>query len=72
VGIPVLATAAVLLLVLSFTVDKGFWRPSERPSQDEALLEVLPITENFEFYNNLDLLDNMELLEFMGEPRNGA
>jgi hypothetical protein len=69
--IPALATAAVVVLVLSFTVDKSFWRPSEGPPQD-AFLEVLPITENLDFYNNLQLLDNMELLEFMDEPGNDA
>jgi hypothetical protein len=70
--IPALATAAILVLVLSFTVDNSFWMSGERMPQDEALLEVLPITENLEFYNNLELLENMELLEFMGESRNGA
>jgi hypothetical protein len=69
--IPALATAAVVVLVLSFTVDKSFWRRGEGPPED-AFLEVLPITENLDFYNNLQLLDNMELLEFMAESGNGA
>jgi len=35
-------------------------------------LEVLPVTENLDFFNNLEVLDALELLEQMGEPDNGA
>jgi hypothetical protein len=70
---PALATAAVVVLALTFTLGKGFWKsPDARPPMDAALLEALPVAENLDFYNNLEILDAMELLEFMGEPGNGA
>jgi hypothetical protein len=30
------------------------------------------MTENLDFFNNLEVLDALELLEQMGEPGNGA
>jgi anti-sigma-K factor RskA len=72
-AMPALATAAVVVLALTFTLGKGFWKsPDARPPIDAALLEALPVAENLDFYNNLEILDAMELLEFMGEPGNGA
>jgi len=72
-AMPALATAAVVVLALTFTLGKSFWQNRDtRPPIDAALLEALPVAENLDFYNNLEIIDAMELLEFMGEPGNGA
>jgi hypothetical protein len=71
-ALPALATSAVVLLALTFTLGKGFWRNRERPPFDDAFFEVLPVAENLDFYKNLELLDAIDLLEFMGEAGDGA
>jgi hypothetical protein len=72
-AIPVLATSAVLVLALTLTLGKGFWRNRDSsPPFDDAFLEVLPVAENLDFFDNLELLDAMDLLEIMGEPGAGA
>jgi hypothetical protein len=35
-------------------------------------MEVLPVTENLEFFTNLEVLDSMDLLEFLGSQGNDA
>ena len=70
---PLLATSAVVALVLTFTLGKGFWQSRDVPPPfDDIFLEALPVTENLDFFNNLEVLDALELLEQMGEPGNGA
>jgi hypothetical protein len=72
-AMPALATAAVVVLALTFTLGKGLWENRDpRPPIDAALLEALPVAENLDFYNDLEILDAMELLELMGEPGDGA
>ena len=72
-AMPLLATSAVVALVLTFTLGKGFWQSRDMPPPfDDVFLEVLPVTENLDFFNNLEVLDALELLEQMGEPDNGA
>ena len=65
------ATAAVLVLALTFTLGRGVWNGSSDP-QDDALAEALPIAENLDFFQALDILDNLELLEFMNQQPNNA
>ena len=72
-AMPALATSAVIALALTFTLGKGFWQSRDTPPPfDDIFLEVLPVTENLDFFNNLEVLDALELLEQMGEPGNGA
>ncbi len=63
--------AAAFILVLAVTVGKGIWSP--KPAiQDEELIEGLPVTENLEFFRTMDVLDNLELLEFMAKQSDSA
>jgi predicted anti-sigma-YlaC factor YlaD len=71
-AIPALATMTVVALALTFTLGKGFWRTKEAPQDDEAFIEALPVAENLEFFRTMDVLDDMDLLEFMGSQGNGA
>ena len=60
---PAFAMAAVVVLALTITVGKEFWRSQESPPDDEALIEALPVTENLDFFRNMDVLDAMDFLE---------
>jgi hypothetical protein len=69
--LPALATAAVVVLVLTFTLGKGFWPTKSNPQEeDNALIEALPVAENLEFFKAMDVLDDLDLLEFMGSQGN--
>jgi len=70
--VPAIATAVVLLLTLTLTLGKGFWRTQESPPDDEALLEVLPVAENLEFFKNMEVLDAMDFLENSGGSATGT
>jgi hypothetical protein len=72
-AVPALATSALVVLALSLTLGKGFWQKRDSaPPFDDAFLEVLPVAEDLDFFNNMEILDAMDLLEFMGEPGNSA
>jgi hypothetical protein len=72
-GLTALATSAVVALALIFTLGKGFWQNRDAPPPfEDTFLEVLPMAENLDFFNNLEVLDAMEILELMGESGNGA
>ena len=71
-AVPVLATAAIVALAVTFTVGRGLW-PTADPASDKApLLEVLPVAENLEFFRAMDVLDELDLLEVMGNQGNAA
>lgn len=71
--LPALATAAVVVLALTFTLGKGFWPTQGNPQEeDDALIEALPVAENLEFFKAMDVLDDLELLEYMGSQGNGS
>lgn len=70
--VPALATALVLLLALTLTFTKRAWRVSDFPPEEEALLEILPMAENMEFFEAMELLDAMDLLETAGGLGNGS
>jgi len=69
--VPALATAAVVALALTLTFGKGWWRAKDAPPEDELLMEVLPVAENLEFFRTMEVLDALDLLEFMSSQGNG-
>jgi len=70
--VPALATGAVLLLALALTFGKGLWQPSAPPPDDESFMEVLPIAEQLDFFSDMELLDNLDMLETLGGQGNGT
>jgi predicted anti-sigma-YlaC factor YlaD len=67
-AMPALATSAVVALALTFTLGKGLWQEHDTPpAVDDAILEVLPMAENLDFFHNLEVLDALEFLELMNE-----
>lgn len=69
--IPALATAGVVALALTFTVGRSIWSTND-PQDDAAIMEMLPVAENLEFFKTMDVLDNLDLLESMGNQSNAA
>jgi anti-sigma factor RsiW len=70
--VPALATGAVLLLALTLTLGKGLWQSLTSAPDDEALIEVLPMAEQLDFFSDMELLDNLDLLETLGGQGNGT
>jgi len=70
--VPALATGAVLLLTLTLTLGKGLWQSSTSAPDDEALIEVLPMAEQLDFFSDMEILDNLDLLETLGGQGNGT
>jgi hypothetical protein len=70
--VPAFATAAIVALALTFTFGRGIWTPSEPAQENAAMVEVLPVAENWEFFSTMDVLDNLDLLESMGSQDNAA
>ena len=70
--VPALATGAVLLLALTLTLGKGLWHSSAPAPDDEAFMEVLPMAEQLDFFSNMELLDNLDLLETLTGQGNGT
>jgi putative zinc finger protein len=70
--LPALATAAVVALALTFTLGKGMWSKNEPAKEDTAMMEVLPVAENLEFFTAMDVLDDLDVLESMGSQGNAA
>jgi len=70
--VPALATALILILALSLTFTKRAWRPQETLSEEEVVLEILPMAENLEFFRSMELLDSLDLLESLGGLGNAS
>jgi hypothetical protein len=68
---PALATVGVVALALTFTVGRSIWSTND-PQDDAAIMEMLPVAENLEFFKTMDVLDNLDLLESMGNQSNAA
>jgi hypothetical protein len=60
---PVLAAAAVVLMVLTLSLAKGVWRSAQPPLPEGELQTILGTKENVEFFESLDLLEAMDLQE---------
>jgi Putative zinc-finger len=70
--VPALGAAFIVALALTFTVGKGMWRSNDMTRDDQAMIEALPVAENLEFYKAMDLLDDLDLLESMGNQGGAA
>jgi predicted anti-sigma-YlaC factor YlaD len=71
-AIPAFAGVAVVILAITLTLEKGFWSSRSSPPDDEAIMEVLPLTENLEFFKTMEVLDALDVLEEMGSSAAGA
>jgi hypothetical protein len=69
--LPAFATAALVVLALTFTLGKGPWSAKNQAADDE-MLAALPVAENLEFFSAMDVLDDMDLLDVVGNPANNA
>jgi hypothetical protein len=70
--IPALATSAVVVVALALTFGKSVWRDAEVPADEQALVEVLPMAESLEFFRAMEVLDAMDLLEYLGNSTGGS
>jgi len=70
--VPVLAMAAVFTLALTFTFAKGMWSNNDPAKEDVAIMELMPVAENLDFFASMDVLDDLDLLESMGSQGNAA
>ncbi|TMA56358.1 MAG: hypothetical protein E6J73_21250 [Deltaproteobacteria bacterium] len=59
-------------MALTLTLGKSMWRTNDSAQEDAAMLEILPVAENLEFFNAMDVLDDLDLLESMGNQSNAA
>jgi hypothetical protein len=50
---------------------KTVWNTKSNP-QDDEMAEALPVAENLEFFGAMDILDDLELLELIGNQSNKA
>jgi len=69
--LPAFASAAVVVIALTFTLGKAVWNGKSNP-QDDEMAEALPVAENLDFFSAMDILDDLELLEFIGSQSNNA
>ena len=70
--LPAFATAAIIALALTFTLSKGLWPKNDPAKEDVAVMELLPVAENLDFFKSMDVLDDLDLLESMGSQGNAA
>jgi putative zinc finger protein len=63
--------AAIVVLALTFTLGKAFWYANSN-SQDDEMAEALPVAENLDFFTAMDILDDLDLLELIGNQNNNA
>ena len=66
-----LGSAAVIILALSFTLGKNIWSTNNQLPDDE-IAELLPVAENLEFFRSMDILDDLDLIDFIGEKGSNA
>ncbi len=69
--LPAVASAALVVLALSFTLGGGLWS-GKNGTPDDEMTEALPVAEHLEFFRAMDVLDELDLLEVMGSPASNA
>jgi hypothetical protein len=70
--LPALATTGAIVLALTLTFGYAVWRDRQAPPDEQALVEVLPMAENLEFFRAMEVLDAMEFLEYLGSRPSGS
>ena len=70
--VPAFGTTAIVALALALTLGRGVWQPNEAPPELASLMEVLPMAEHLEFYANMEVLDSLDLLEYMASSANDS
>lgn len=65
------ASAAIVVLALTFTLGKSFWN-TKNNAQDDEMAEALPVAENLDFFTAMDILDDLDLLEWIDSQNNNA
>ena len=70
--LPAAATAALVAIALTFSLQRGSSSKPENAPDEAAIMEVLPITENLDFFKTMEVLDNLELLESMASTGSAA
>ena len=70
--VPAAATAVVLLLALTLTLNRTLWRTEPAPPSNEEIFEIFRISDDVEFFKNMDLLESMDVLDVQGTPAKGA
>lgn len=68
---PAFATAAIIAVALTFTLDRALRAPADQ-AENPAILELMPVAENLEFFSAMDVLENLDLLESMSAQGNAA
>jgi hypothetical protein len=64
--IAAMGATAVVVLALTFTLGRNFWSAKDNPRDDDEAAEMLPVAENLDFYSAMDVLDDLDVLELMG------
>lgn len=70
--LPAWGAAAAITLALALTFGDKFRQSNDPPKEETALIEALPVAENLEFFKSMEVLDNLDLLESMGNPGDAA
>jgi hypothetical protein len=58
-------------VALTFTLGGGLGS-GKNGTPDDEFTEVLPVAENLEFFRAMDVLDDLDLLESMGNQNSNA
>lgn len=70
--LPVFATAAAITFGVALTLGRGFWPARGPMPEDAAILEAMPVAEHLEFFKTMDVLDDLELLEYLDRGARGS
>ena len=64
--IAALGATAVIVMALTFTLGRNYWPAKDNARDDAEVAEALPVAENLDFYSAMDVLDDLDVLELMG------
>ncbi|HWH80272.1 MAG TPA: hypothetical protein VNT76_22990 [Candidatus Binatus sp.] len=64
--ITAMGATAVIALALTFTLGRNYWPAKDSAHDDAEVAEALPVAENLDFYTTMDVLDDLDVLELMG------
>lgn len=69
--LPALATGAIVLLALTFTMGKKYWDKPDGPFDDEVAA-IISTSQDLDLLKNLEILDALDVLESMGTDNDRA